>query len=686
MHSIKVSSSFSDHNFIFEVNNMNGRLRITRILFFLLFSVVAFGSISAQTYKRNVVFEEFTGTWCGWCPYGGYNLDSIEHRMGHNAVVISWHNGDEMHITAQDTAGTACQVSGYPNTSMDRQKAVAEAALWTEQNQWYVAGKKDAVKDPLVDFRLVNATYDPGTHMMNYDIDITPFDLTMMGREDTCTYVTVAVVTEDGIVSSQHIYDPQTGGALPNVDDYVHRNVVRKVGGKASGDLMNLGTKTPVLTYPIRRHYRFAIDPTNWKATMMKAKAFIAMKSNKAAIGQFVLNADQTDIDFTLLPSTAANAVWVVLPRHDDNLDPTVPQNIIWAAGGTTNSVKLEYTVDNGANWSVITASTGASPYAWTIPSNAYGKTAMIRITDTKSGTVTSLSDAFLIQTAIPASLAVAKPSTGEKIEVGSTYVINFSFLGGVTSNKTLDYSLDNGSTWSQITKVAGSVTTANWTVPTTTSTSAIVRIKDDNGIVGMSGVFSIIAKVAAKINSLSIYGQPNVPSNTTANVMWTTTGTLTEMMTLSWSPDSTNWTTISNSIPTSSTSYNWMTPNQYAPKAWIKLESGAISATSSQFVIGVAQAVSLPGAVPNTFSLGQNYPNPFNPSTTITYAIPQRAIVTLSVRDVLGKEVKHLPSEMLAAGRYSVTVDMSDLPSGTYMYTLHANDQMLEGKMLLKK
>ncbi|MBK8380482.1 MAG: hypothetical protein IPL16_01025 [Ignavibacteria bacterium] len=72
----------------------------------------------------------------------------------------------------------------------------------------------------------------------------------------------------------------------------------------------------------------------------------------------------------------------------------------------------------------------------------------------------------------------------------------------------------------------------------------------------------------------------------------------------------------------------------------------------------------------PEKYELGQNYPNPFNPSTIINYQLSMFRNVSLKVY-VLGQEVKTLVNENKPAGRYEVTFNGADFPSGVYFYRL---------------
>ena len=89
---------------------------------------------------------------------------------------------------------------------------------------------------------------------------------------------------------------------------------------------------------------------------------------------------------------------------------------------------------------------------------------------------------------------------------------------------------------------------------------------------------------------------------------------------------------------------------------------------------------------IPKEFRLEQNYPNPFNPSTTIEFALPRQAEVTLQIFDLLGRAVTTLVDDELGAGSYKLTFEAEDLPSGIYFYRLQAGDFIKTRKFTLLK
>ncbi len=76
---------------------------------------------------------------------------------------------------------------------------------------------------------------------------------------------------------------------------------------------------------------------------------------------------------------------------------------------------------------------------------------------------------------------------------------------------------------------------------------------------------------------------------------------------------------------------------------------------------------------VPTEFSLEQNYPNPFNPSTTIKFALPVEAKVTVTLYNALGQRVNEIVSNNFTAGVQTVNFNASELASGMYIYQISA-------------
>jgi hypothetical protein len=89
---------------------------------------------------------------------------------------------------------------------------------------------------------------------------------------------------------------------------------------------------------------------------------------------------------------------------------------------------------------------------------------------------------------------------------------------------------------------------------------------------------------------------------------------------------------------------------------------------------------------IPSSFRLEQNYPNPFNPSTKITYTVPQKLPVRLTVTNILGEEVATLVNDVKEAGTYEHSFSAAGIPSGVYFYTLKAGEFVSTRKMMLVK
>ena len=74
--------------------------------------------------KHRSVVEEYTGTWCGYCPRGFVGLEEMNRLYPDDFIGISYHNGDPMEITSQFPS----DVNGFPDCWLDRKGQPVERA------------------------------------------------------------------------------------------------------------------------------------------------------------------------------------------------------------------------------------------------------------------------------------------------------------------------------------------------------------------------------------------------------------------------------------------------------------------------------------------------------------------------------------------------------------------------------
>ena len=94
---------------------------------------------------------------------------------------------------------------------------------------------------------------------------------------------------------------------------------------------------------------------------------------------------------------------------------------------------------------------------------------------------------------------------------------------------------------------------------------------------------------------------------------------------------------------------------------------------------------------LPSEVSLSANYPNPFNPSTKINFSINKPGIVSVTIFDILGKEIRTLFNGYCQSGSKIISWDGKDfsgknMGAGMYIYQLETKDVRISKKMVLIK
>ena len=94
---------------------------------------------------------------------------------------------------------------------------------------------------------------------------------------------------------------------------------------------------------------------------------------------------------------------------------------------------------------------------------------------------------------------------------------------------------------------------------------------------------------------------------------------------------------------------------------------------------------------VPEEFVLYPPYPNPFNPMTILSYDLPEDAFVSITIYDMLGRQVKTLINDQQTAGYRSTQWNAannagSPVSAGIYLYMIQAGEFRQTKKMVLLK
>jgi hypothetical protein len=187
---------------------------------------------------------------------------------------------------------------------------------------------------------------------------------------------------------------------------------------------------------------------------------------------------DTSDAWFRISPTPY---ITVTSPNGGEIWHADSSYDITWTTNLTTERVKIEYSTNNGADWSEVIASKPADTlaYSWTIP-NTPSDSCLVRISDT-TGFPSDTSDAVFTILPIP-YITVTTPNGGENWYIDSTYDITWA-TNLTTGGVRIEYSTDNGANWSEIItgKPADTLAYA-WTIPDTPSDSCLVRITDTTG------------------------------------------------------------------------------------------------------------------------------------------------------------------------------------------------------------
>ena len=241
-------------------------------------------------------------------------------------------------------------------------------------------------------------------------------------------------------------------------------------------------------------------------------------------------------------PSTVTLSV----PNGGEEWSAGTKQIISWTSTGAT-LIKLEYSLDNGNTWNTIASQIDASKvhsYIWTTPISM-SSTCRIRVSNPSIPSVVDQSGTFTI---LSQTLTLTAPNGGEKWCAQNAYTVTWNGIG--ISRVKIEYSTDNGSTWSAVADSLASADQAySWKIPNDSSSRCRVRISDcwNPSCFDISDAsFSIAPQPLLRV--ISPNGGEDLQGGNTQDISWTASGI--DSVRIEYSPNNgSSWITIADRV-----------------------------------------------------------------------------------------------------------------------------------------
>ncbi len=189
----------------------------------------------------DILLEEGTGTWCGFCPYGGDTVKAIVARFPGRVHAISYHGGSATEPMLTPWVGpwaALVGLTGWPGATANRtvQEGAASMMLSGRETWSPTVGQMLATGRSPISLSVKAGGCDPATHFGWLSVDIF-FHQPMTAN----LRISVAQV-EDGFNWRQSFYPPSGGSQY--LYPYIHENVLRQmIPNDVFGEVVSAGTR-----------------------------------------------------------------------------------------------------------------------------------------------------------------------------------------------------------------------------------------------------------------------------------------------------------------------------------------------------------------------------------------------------------------------------------------------------------
>ena len=172
-----------------------------------------------SSFSKKAVVEDFTGTWCGWCPRLSYAASLVEEQTD-KVFVVGVHNRDQMANIFGSTLEQEYIITGFPTAYIDR------------ANKWQ-GNQPSNIEQAL---NVAEGTVNVGLAIeSSLEGSVLEFKVYQGFLENMTDVKLVVFVLEDGILANQSNNTSYYEVARPIVD-FEHNGVLRYAATNVMGD------------------------------------------------------------------------------------------------------------------------------------------------------------------------------------------------------------------------------------------------------------------------------------------------------------------------------------------------------------------------------------------------------------------------------------------------------------------
>ena len=218
---------------------------------------------------NKVIVEDYTGTWCGYCPPVAYAIYELK-EVYDNIISVGIHNNDELTIDQESDLRSELGISGFPSARLNRTIS------------WFDPYQISEVNSLLSEEN--NVAISIKSALENIDLEV---NLRIVSNVELVNHKLVIYLVESNLIYDQSNYfnyveDSYFYNLGNPIENYSHQDVLRKSITNISGNTLDL--IQPLTDYKF--NFNVEISP-DFVQENLAIVAIIVDSNNNAINSQF---------------------------------------------------------------------------------------------------------------------------------------------------------------------------------------------------------------------------------------------------------------------------------------------------------------------------------------------------------------------------------------------------------------